>query len=239
MSKRCKPCWELKYCPYGPLVEAFPLRDPEDERSCRIFGHHCPVFYTAEPFTETRELRNVSRAIPRPMQFRVLKRDNQICAICVKPVLDGNIHFDHIIPWSKGGPTEEHNIRLLCDDCNRRRGATFERDYLVTSAGDHMTPPVNSDFVRLLSMFVTEAHAWRSRHGRFPNTAEVCKIVGLRKVSAFEERMVEVIADVDTLFRGSAPKEIKRNVFRPRGPVGIRTRSQGKEAKSRGWQARC
>lgn len=32
MSKRkpfpkdsvCKPCWELKYCPYGPLVEYFP-----------------------------------------------------------------------------------------------------------------------------------------------------------------------------------------------------------------------
>jgi hypothetical protein len=21
----CKPCWELKYCPYGPLVEQFPL----------------------------------------------------------------------------------------------------------------------------------------------------------------------------------------------------------------------
>ena len=21
----CKPCWEFKYCPYGPLVEQFPL----------------------------------------------------------------------------------------------------------------------------------------------------------------------------------------------------------------------
>jgi hypothetical protein len=24
----CKPCWELKYCPYGPLVENFPLLGP-------------------------------------------------------------------------------------------------------------------------------------------------------------------------------------------------------------------
>jgi 5-methylcytosine-specific restriction endonuclease McrA len=24
----CKPCWELKYCPYGPLVEDFPLLPP-------------------------------------------------------------------------------------------------------------------------------------------------------------------------------------------------------------------
>ena len=25
----CKPCWELKYCPYGPLVEFFPLVDSD------------------------------------------------------------------------------------------------------------------------------------------------------------------------------------------------------------------
>ena len=24
-SRLCKPCWELKHCPYGPLVEQFPL----------------------------------------------------------------------------------------------------------------------------------------------------------------------------------------------------------------------
>jgi hypothetical protein len=24
----CKPCWEIKYCPYGPLVEDFPLPPP-------------------------------------------------------------------------------------------------------------------------------------------------------------------------------------------------------------------
>lgn len=25
LGEICKPCWELKYCPYGPLVEQFPL----------------------------------------------------------------------------------------------------------------------------------------------------------------------------------------------------------------------
>lgn len=24
-TRVCKPCWELKYCPYGPFVEEFPL----------------------------------------------------------------------------------------------------------------------------------------------------------------------------------------------------------------------
>lgn len=27
-SRVCKPCWELKYCPYGPLVEGYPLLGP-------------------------------------------------------------------------------------------------------------------------------------------------------------------------------------------------------------------
>src|SRR4051812_39462077 len=102
----CKPCWELKYCPYGALVELFPLisnevtlpevarnykswidavrsgrlktqaqiynaiekilfLDPKswswisqfqtEELSCNVYGHICPVFFSAEPFTETKE----------------------------------------------------------------------------------------------------------------------------------------------------------------------------------------
>lgn len=106
----CKPCWEIKYCPYGPLIEEFPLKKTPDEKSCRIFGHDCPVFYVSEPLTETKELRNISRSIPRVTQFKVLKRENQICSICSKAVKDEEVEFDHIIPWIKGGSSEEYNI---------------------------------------------------------------------------------------------------------------------------------
>ena len=126
----CKPCWELKYCPYGPLVEEFPLPETDTHRSCRIFGHECPVFSVAEPLTETKELRNIRRHIPRPIQFKVLKRENQVCRSCGMPVADNDIHFDHIIPWSKGGPTEENNIQLLCGTCNRKKSAKFEKEFL-------------------------------------------------------------------------------------------------------------
>ena len=47
-----KPCHILKYCPYGPLVENFPLSDPRNEKSCKVFGHDCPVFTHAESLTE-------------------------------------------------------------------------------------------------------------------------------------------------------------------------------------------
>jgi hypothetical protein len=63
-----KPCWELRYCPYGPLVEGFPLH-PEHKGedlnklaiegklntgyNCTEFGHDCPVFYMAEGFIDS------------------------------------------------------------------------------------------------------------------------------------------------------------------------------------------
>ena len=48
-----KPCHDTSWCPYGPLVEAFPLQHPRDpEISCKIYGHDCPVFYCAEPLGE-------------------------------------------------------------------------------------------------------------------------------------------------------------------------------------------
>lgn len=32
----CKPCWELKYCPYGPLVEQFPLLEDEGSKAIEL-----------------------------------------------------------------------------------------------------------------------------------------------------------------------------------------------------------
>jgi len=169
----CKPCWELKYCPYGPLVEEFPLlpstrqeaiehnnflkeqlskgaykgirkkifkgevaefnlqqypvkhSQADLEKSCTVFGHFCPVFFTNEPFTETRELRRIGRDIPRHIMLRVVRRDNSQCQVCSRVLKDDEIEFDHIIPISKGGSSEEHNVRVTCFECNRRRSNKF------------------------------------------------------------------------------------------------------------------
>ena len=138
----CKPCWELKYCPYGVLVENFNLCDDiSNPYRCRIFGHICPVFKVAEPLTETKELRNISRDIPRPTQFKVLRRDGYICQNCKQHIDDENINFDHIIPWSKGGPSEESNLRLLCAKCNKKRGNNFESQYLVSHIHEIFNDP--------------------------------------------------------------------------------------------------
>lgn len=37
--------------------------------------------------------------------------------------MDGNLHFDHIHPWSKGGETTLSNLQILCANCNWSKGA--------------------------------------------------------------------------------------------------------------------
>lgn len=140
----CKPCWEIKYCPYGSLVEYMPiLKATDGKKICRIFGHVCPVYITAEPFTETKELRTITRNIPREVQLRVSRRDNNVCQICSKNVLDKDIHFDHIIPWAKGGASDENNIRILCKKCNLERSDNFESELLVTDFNELSSGLIN------------------------------------------------------------------------------------------------
>lgn len=179
-TKVCKPCWELRYCPYGPLVEDSPLLppiraeavrhneylkeclrtgqladggklDPARRRAfqrdikrfnpneypeaipaaiaemqCTIFGHICPVVYSAEGFTETEEMRRTGRYISFQVKMRVVRRDNYTCQHCSKHLHDNEVEFDHIIPLAKGGCSDEHNIRLTCHRCNSDKSDKVE-----------------------------------------------------------------------------------------------------------------
>lgn len=53
-----------------------------------------------------------SRQIPGKVKLEVYKRDRGVCVICNSK---DNLHFDHILPYSKGGTSlKSSNIRLLC-----------------------------------------------------------------------------------------------------------------------------
>jgi len=110
-----------------PLPD-LPDRIPEEFQtaSCNVFGHICPVFFAAESFTETEAQRRIGRyGISPSTRMRIVRRDNYTCQECAKHLLDDEVEFDHIIPLSRGGSSDEHNLRLTCFDCNRDKSDSF------------------------------------------------------------------------------------------------------------------
>lgn len=218
----CKPCWELKYCPYGNLVEDFPLPEEPNPHSCRIFGHECPVFSVAEPFTETKELRNISRYIPRPVQIRVLKRENGVCRICNHPIRDDDIHFDHIIPWSKGGPTEENNIQLLCGTCNRNKSDRYEDDYLISSLRALTADPVDDGILEFLFFLVDFRHDFYGRCQRTPDATELAAEFNHGELTSYEVQGAAILADLDAVLSNPPPTKSKSRSSRVLSALRLR-----------------
>lgn len=52
------------------------------------------------------------------------RRCKGVCQICKKKVSEREFHADHVIPYSKGGPTELWNGQVLCPQCNLRKGSS-------------------------------------------------------------------------------------------------------------------
>ena len=51
------------------------------------------------------------------------ERQQHKCVYCGREFDLGDMHADHITPWSKGGRTVPENCQMLCRDCNLRKGA--------------------------------------------------------------------------------------------------------------------
>jgi hypothetical protein len=64
----------------------------------------------------------VRQPIPEDVQILVWNRDHGMCVKCGSKQ---NLEFDHIIPLSKGGSNTARNIQLLCEKCNRSKGANI------------------------------------------------------------------------------------------------------------------
>jgi SAD/SRA domain/HNH endonuclease len=75
---------------------------------------------TSLPSTERLPIEQ-RRVIPSLVKLAVWKRDGGACIQCGSKQ---NLHFDHILPYSKGGTSvTEENIQLLCMKHNIQKGA--------------------------------------------------------------------------------------------------------------------
>lgn len=63
------------------------------------------------------------RAFSERERISMYKQQDGKCKLCSLPFKIEEMHADHIVPWSKGGKTDLSNGRMLCTDCNLKKGA--------------------------------------------------------------------------------------------------------------------
>jgi hypothetical protein len=103
------------------LVDSW--RESSDGRS--VFKFKLAAVEGEEDFDQpgTSEPRK-RRLIPTPVKLEVWQRDGGKCVRCGATE---DLHFDHIIPWSKGGSSSTaDNIQLLCGKHNLEKHDRIE-----------------------------------------------------------------------------------------------------------------
>jgi len=84
--------------------------------------HYEKVIRELEAFENMEKLEGVPREpIPESVRLFVWQRDQ---GKCVKCGARERLEFDHIIPVTAGGSSTERNVQLLCESCNRSKGAS-------------------------------------------------------------------------------------------------------------------
>ena len=68
---------------------------------------------------------------------RVLERDDHRCRACGAT---DRLEIDHVIPISQGGTSEDDNLQVLCNPCNRVKGAA---DDVIVHPSVCVTPPMS------------------------------------------------------------------------------------------------
>jgi hypothetical protein len=92
----------------------FLLDDYWQEQSSgrKVFKFRLEIVDADTDFYSSIETLEHNRMIPTQVKLEVWKRDSGKCVACGSK---DNLHFDHILPYSKGGTSlKSENIQLLC-----------------------------------------------------------------------------------------------------------------------------
>jgi len=103
------------------LVDSW--REQSDGRS--VFKFKLTAVEGEEDFSvPVPEHSKVRRVIPTAVKLEVWQRDGGRCTKCGAT---GDLHFDHVIPWSKGGSSSTaDNVQLLCGKHNLEKHDRIE-----------------------------------------------------------------------------------------------------------------
>ena len=85
--------------------------------------HYQRIRREVEALENLEKLDGVTREpISESVRLFVWQRDKGQCVKCGSRE---RLEFDHIIPIANGGGNTERNIQLLCEVCNRSKGASI------------------------------------------------------------------------------------------------------------------
>lgn len=83
--------------------------------------------------SRTRKLRMKQQAVDLVNYPAIIKRDGMICHLCHEEIAGlEDLHFDHVVPVSRGGEHSMANIKAAHAACNMRKGSKLvsELDWL-------------------------------------------------------------------------------------------------------------
>jgi len=90
----------------------------------KVFKFRMRLSDMPDDIAQRQEVDEFNRAIPAWVKQAVYKRDKGRCVICGA---DDQLHFDHELPFSKGGTgLTPSNVRILCARHNIQKGAKIE-----------------------------------------------------------------------------------------------------------------
>ncbi len=94
--------------------------------NCHDIEHYLDDFHQMQ---QNKQSAVYQRQLMTPkMRYNILKRDGFKCVLCGRSqkVHGAILHVDHIKPISKGGKTEESNLRTLCEMCNLGKSDAYD-----------------------------------------------------------------------------------------------------------------
>ena len=72
---------------------------------------------------------NHPRRFGKSQRMAIYLNSDGKCQLCQAPITLSDFHADHIVPWSKGGPTTLSNAQALCSSCNLSKSSTMTVPY--------------------------------------------------------------------------------------------------------------
>ena len=99
------------------------VHDQPPAATARPPGHESLIHRATHSHIPAPVGERAKRAIPQDVKIAVSARDGGRCRQCGSTQ---QLHFDHVIPISRGGANTVANIQLLCGACNRVKGAKLE-----------------------------------------------------------------------------------------------------------------